>query len=474
MQKGILLTKRKLNVKTAKGFSLVEVLLSIALFSLFVLGIAGAINFSVQSQELTSYKQRAVFLMDEGLEAVRSIRNEAYAGLTDGAHGLGIVSNKWAFSGASDAIGEFTRTVTVSTVDSTTKQVVATVSWPAQFSPVNSVTSTMYLTNWYRSVVIASRANPTLTSTLDITSSQDGVKVKIMGNYAYVIRTSGNPTFAVVDITNAASPTIAASLTLTGNSTDIAIQGNYAYISSSDNSGELKIINITNPLAPTLAATLNLPGNQDGLSIFTTATNLYLGRANGTTNEFNIFNLVNPIAPVLLSSLDITGSSNDITVSGNYAYIASTVNSAEVRIVNISNPLSIAVNANINLPGNLSGISLAINSNTIYIGTNSTNVFSYNITNPLSPTLLDSVATGASTTSELDVGGPSNTLLYAATNNSSNELRVIDVTNPAAMTIFGSNNTASTLTGLDYDPVNDIVCAVGTNNSGEFIIISPN
>ena len=128
-----------------KGFSTVEILISISIFSTLVIGLVGAISFGLQATAFAGIKQRATLIAQEGVEAVRNMRDTNYTNLTDGAHGITIANNTWGFSGTQDINGIFTRSINISTIDSLTKQITATVTWP-QGSGQLSITQ--YLTNW--------------------------------------------------------------------------------------------------------------------------------------------------------------------------------------------------------------------------------------------------------------------------------------------------------------------------------------
>jgi len=138
------------NLQPKHGFSLVEVLLAVSIFGLIVVALVGGLIYGQESTAVAGARSRAVMLADEGLEAVRNIRDESFANLPDdGPHGLTILSNKWSFSGSSDTTDDiFTRTITISTVDANRKQVTSTVSWQQTPQRTGSVTLTTYFTAW--------------------------------------------------------------------------------------------------------------------------------------------------------------------------------------------------------------------------------------------------------------------------------------------------------------------------------------
>lgn len=142
--------------KGQSGFSLVEVLLSVSVFGLIVTALVGGFIYGQQSTALSGARSRATILADEGLEAVRNIRDENFSNLTDGTHGLAISDNKWTLSGTSDVTDIFTRAITISPVDANRKQVFSTVTWPQTPSENGSVVLSTYLTQWKKSTPVSS------------------------------------------------------------------------------------------------------------------------------------------------------------------------------------------------------------------------------------------------------------------------------------------------------------------------------
>lgn len=134
--------------KNFRGFSAVEVLLATALFSIIAAAISGSLIYGQQSTANAGSLSQAAFLADEGIEVVRNIRNDSFANLTDGTYGLVISGNQWIFSGSSDTVGQFTRQVVISTMDSTRKTIASTVTWQQTPSRTGTITITTRLTAW--------------------------------------------------------------------------------------------------------------------------------------------------------------------------------------------------------------------------------------------------------------------------------------------------------------------------------------
>lgn len=135
-------------LQTQQGFSLVEALLSVSLFALLVTALVGAVIYGRESTAVAGARARAIAIAEEGLEATRNIRDASFASLTNGNHGLAILSNQWAFSGTSDAVDTFTRQVAISTPSTNRRQAVSTVTWQQTPSRTGSAALITYHTNW--------------------------------------------------------------------------------------------------------------------------------------------------------------------------------------------------------------------------------------------------------------------------------------------------------------------------------------
>lgn len=134
-----------------RGFSLFELVLAIAIFSLSSYAIVTLLIDANLSTELNLQRTAALFYAKEGVEAVRSIRDNDWADLIDGVHGLDSSSGNWVFSSSLDLINnKYTRTVNIETDMSTTsiKKVSVRVEWPLVSNRVVSVSLDTILTNW--------------------------------------------------------------------------------------------------------------------------------------------------------------------------------------------------------------------------------------------------------------------------------------------------------------------------------------
>ncbi|MEK7146495.1 MAG: hypothetical protein AAB802_04955, partial [Patescibacteria group bacterium] len=130
------------------SFSLLEIIVAVALFTIFAATIA-TITIGVRFDHNDGIDRiQANFLLIEGLEAVRSIRDHDWSNLTAGDHGVYATGGSWAFTGTGTTIGNFQRSVTLTEVSSSRFDVEVTLIWYTDdgFYMERSVTSR--LTNW--------------------------------------------------------------------------------------------------------------------------------------------------------------------------------------------------------------------------------------------------------------------------------------------------------------------------------------
>ena len=452
-----------------RGFILLETILAGALLFLIVSAFVIAAISGQESSVLSGKRSRAVLLAEEGLEAVRNIRDEGFANLGDGVHGLATIDNQWNFAGSQDTTDIFSRQITISPVDAQTKDVSSTITWQQNAQSTGSVTLLTRLTDWLEGVI--SWLNPFKEASLNIAGSEDGLKVKSSGNYAYVVRNDGSPDFAVIDISNSTSPTLVASLSLIGTPSNIAIANDYAYVSSSDNFQELQIIDISTPTSPSVVGTFNASGGADGTGVYAVGSTVYLTRNSSSDDEFVIINAGNPVAPTLVGSLNMGAAGLEVFVSGMRAYIASARDNQELQIIDITTPSAPSLMSSYNLPGNTNALTITGFTNTILLGQGNT-LHIFDVTNPAIPITLGSTNMSG-TVNDLSVGN-ANTLVFAGTSAGNAEFAVIDITDLTNSSIIGtvdiSNN--STINGIMYDGGHNKAYGVTNLNSEEFMVMS--
>jgi hypothetical protein len=350
---------------------------------------------------------------------------------------------------------------------------------------------TTYLTDW-KKAIFGNWAIPSLESSFDLTlansgaNAANGLSLALSGNYIYLGRASsaGTELFSL-DVSNTTSPTLCATCKreLGGDVNDIVINGNYAYLASTNNSQELQTITVS---SPTLLSTASLTafdltaGNSgnataDAIALALSGNNMYMIRNGG--NEFLKFDISTPSTPTLTGTgAGITGIPTGIVIVGNYAFVTSDDNAAEVQVMNLT---TLARDAVLNLnsgndPANAISITYA-GGNRILVGRVSSGapeLYSIDISTPTSPLLKSTVEIGADVNS-IRFG---NSLIFLGTSAATNDFLVLNGSNLdalPALPAFGSLNIATAPKEIIYDAALDRVFIADTNSASEFLIVKP-
>jgi len=137
-----------------KGQSLIELVVALGVFVIVISALAYLILNSYVAGRLAQEITQANFLAEEGLEAIRSIRDNNWQDLTDGNYRLDKSSGNWRLILGSETIdGKFTRVIKIEKVNPDNpdrKKITSQVTWEfteSKFQETNLVT---YLTNWQK------------------------------------------------------------------------------------------------------------------------------------------------------------------------------------------------------------------------------------------------------------------------------------------------------------------------------------
>ncbi len=468
MPKVRFLTKRR--ASDQRGFSVVEVLLAAGVFALLVTGLVGAVVYGRASSDSAGDRSQALSLAEEGIEATRNIGDAAYANLAAGTYGLTQTSNQWAFSGASDTSGIYTRQIVIAAAGANRQSITSTVTWPQSGGTTGTVTLTSRMVNW--TTATKTWANGILAGHLAVTGAKAGLKTDTVGNYAYTVLNASASNFTITNISTPTAPTNVSTITLSATPTNIFVSGNYAYITTTTASSELLIMDISNPASPTQVGKYSTTGS-GGLGVWVVGTTAYVSRgANSGTAEFQILNVSNPASPTLVGSLGRNNALSEVYVSGNYAYLATNSTTTQLVVVNIATPSAPTVAGTLKL-GAAATTTLMGYGNTLFVGSGTT-LYSVNVATPTAPVQLGTF-TAAGTVNDIDVDGAGNAFLGTA--GTSAEFQVVNVATPATMTLTKSidvTGTTSTLSGVAYNTSMDLVVGASILTTQEINIFTKN
>lgn len=499
------------------GATLVEVLVAIALTGIMLPAFAEAILTSDAARPNAERRLQADALEREAMEAVRVVREAGWSNVsTAGTYHPVQSGNTWTLTSGSETISTMTRQITISDVrrdatgaivasggtnDPSTKYVVATVSWSTPYP--GSLSENTFLTRWQKNATWvqttqadfnAGTFNNTLTTntsggevTLNgggsgvswATPSQSGslklgskitatnVYTDATTNRAY-ITTSKN--LSIVDVSTPTAPVLLGTFSSASQLNSVYVAGNYAYVASAGNA--LIIINVSNPAAPVQTSSLSLGTNVSATSVFVASGYAYVGKALGTgsAKEFYIVNVSNPAAPTITGSLALSGAVTGIYVSGNYAYLATAITTAELTVINISTKSAPAIAGTYNSAGTAGATSVYYDGLYVYLGepnnTGGPEFFILNAANPAAISLVGSYEMGANINGLYVVGSEA----FLATSATGQQFAVLSLATISTPTLEGANNQPSANAVF---VANNTAYIASSSTTTQFLIMQP-
>lgn len=383
------------------GFSIIEILIAITFIAVIITGIFNISRFNSHIRKINDERTQSLYYAVEGIEVAKLM---TWDQLAIGNYHFVKNGAVWEISAGSELLdNKYTRTVTVSAVNR----------------------QSAYQGNVYGDINIGSNIDPDskkVVVTIDWLSKTGTNKQEKLETYIYRFRASRWKQQDWVGGDGQSSWSDDSKFYAKNSGTDVTIPGVATLISGALN------WNIA-----TTTAVYDAPGSSDNNDVFEINNVAYLVTENNTTSpgsEFYILDVADinfpPIDnPPVIGQYNVGTGVTSVVVQGNYAYLTTRDNNYEFQVFNISNPSSPQRVARVGLDTDSDALDVVVNQNQAYIVQGST-VYSYNITNPNSPQRLDTFALGA-VGNELFLN---ENYLYVATNNSTKEIQVINVTDP--------------------------------------------
>ncbi len=359
------------------GFLLLEVLLGIAVFSIFLAGLGMTLLYGQENTINAGDRTRGVYLTTRTMEAIRSMRDASFASVTTGTKGIWPhkSTNMWAFSGTQVTLsGAYTVSVTVSSKASDWMAFTGTTTWKHGYNRGGTVKLYGEITDWKAKKTVGNWASASLEASLAPGGTPLFNDIAVAGNVAYITCNATTGLY-MMDISNTASPTrINSSFSLGYSATDVVIRGKRLYVLTSDSNAELKVYSITNATAsPVLITSYNLPGSGLGRSLALGWYNLYVTATYSATTgqyEYYSFDITNSGSLVLEGSLHDTDTPSAIALTGTSAYIGSALDTAELRVLKASSTGGLSNAGSYNVSDRtLNGISMAVSGTSAILGT---------------------------------------------------------------------------------------------------------
>ena len=431
-----------------KGQTLIELLITIGLSAILIPALLTGFALARNGRAQQDQRLKAVAYVKEAEEGVRVVTHNAWENITNGVYHPAVSGSTWSLVSGSESIDGFTRRISIDDVyrdssgeivivggvlDPSTKKITALVSW---LTPIPaSVESVFYLTR-HKNI------SHVETTVADFTPG------------------TSNPSTSGVSITDTSGGEIILGAGGGG--------GDWCTPSQS-----ITTVNLSRQGVPTSVWAFEV-GDGTGNRVFAgTGQN-----ASGPTftNTKTVGN--SPPSTTFLGQYNNT-KANDIFGMGNFAYIATDQNSAEVTILDLTqftDPPTNETYKNVgafDTPGPADANTVYVSGNTGYVITGTT-LYNFNVTDKTNPTVLDSDGVSlAGTGSKVVVVG---NYAYVVTSSATNQLQIVDVSNPTNLSIVGNlssglNDKGGTGVFVNSSQTRAYVVTSSSSLNKEFFII---
>jgi len=227
---------------------------------------------------------------------------------------------------------------------------------------------------------------------------------------------------------------VAGTVEMPYNTGGIAVSGNYAFVMAGESG--LQVVDISNPADATI---VNATDTQKCCAgAFAVSENFAYASDGGSVLQ--VIDVSNPAIPDIVGAVDTLSFVQDVTVSGNYAYVVATNTGSEgsdaLQVIDVSDPAKPAIVGCVDTPGKSRAI--AVSGDYVYYVKNdfTSSFIVIDVSNPANPTLVGSLDTPSFYVSAVAVSGN-----YAYVANEDSGLLVIDIHDPAKPAIVSEAKT---------------------------------
>lgn len=241
-------------------------------------------------------------------------------------------------------------TLTVMDVSDPSQASIVTTTYSGFFGtlPIKNVVRGNYLyvyydnsSNNFKIFNITDPVNPVLAGSLTVTPGSYNGDLKVMGDYAYLVR---NNSLYVINIHNPQNPYIASSLALVSGVTGLFIQDNFAYVAAGYGNRGLYIVDIRNPLNPVNRGNLVYGGTNNPNDVAVKDNYAYVAGTEGS--DIRVVDITDKDNPVEVATVDFSGIVHDFEIQGDCLYVSNEMADnagaqARIWIYNISDPENI-------------------------------------------------------------------------------------------------------------------------------------
>ena len=523
--------------KIKKAFSLVEILIAIAVFTL----IASSISFFAidvfQANENARNRINASQSIQEITNALVLNKLDTWVSIINNSDQtpkhLEFIDNHYQIVNGTATLDGITISLTINpvyrdvdgnivttggTLDSHAREVEITANWFDTLGKNRSLTSQLYVNDWYllkwtqttaaefnlgtndftvvtnntggevqlSELQAGSWQSPILLGSLDFPGNFTGGRTISQGDYVYSyekIQSSNTSYLHIVNVSNKSVPTLAATLDFGLNQYifhAIQVQGSYLYLLASNpslNPGQvIMVLDISNISNPTIFNTYN-----PNPSYWTNPVDLIvrdgycyvLTGGDTSLDDFLILNCQDPANISLRSVLNISNGNFDMTrmsINGDNIFVSSSSNSNELLVINISDKNNPNLSTSYNLPGNADALAVSSIGSYTYMTRENSSEYEFQILNSANLgniSLVSGYNTG-NKTYDLFVDLENN-FVFLANSNPQEQFVIVDIINIAAPVRYAGIQLTGAATGVTLEGFYAYLSS--NSNSNEFQIV---
>lgn len=476
---------------TARGFSILEILLAMGIFTIVISGviaasgglsqnISGSQSSIVGSETNAEATQKAQELLEQSVAKAREDFESLPTGTTNGTSGIYSWTNDVALDALNPDIKKITSTVTWSLGSRT----LSTKLYSLVGNPGGMKCSPSISGDW---------SNPVLLGTADVGQSNGATDVFVLSKKAYV---TAHPSavaksdFYIFDVADPVGTlTSLGEINLGSGAEAVYVSGKYAYVANADATAQLVIIDISGA-SPVQVKSFKAPGvtaggteTAEGNSIYVEGKKVYLGLTDTKTGpEFHVIDVSAFVSngtsdPVYLGGYSVGSAVNKILIKDKTAFIATGGLSANLMKLDVTSPGSISQLQSYmpadDLKSKMDGLSVILSRDGQSVFLGRSEGFS-SASDPefysLKASNIADVQASKYIGAEVNAVAVRNNLAFLITSDSSRELQIYDLGNLSG-SAFGSLNLEATPTG-GFDCVGNLLY-VGQRSNDALQIIGP-